>query len=143
MIAGGTPTKPGLGVGDVRVRTLLVSNAVDHHRRFGGHVQGSLRNNGRLVGCENAAAPASLRVLAYLGRKRIGVRSGIGVVGLAADIADRKYQVSSELAIHGKVPYLDSRGGDVRIETRGLINRAGRRDARAARDRKSTRLNSS
>ena len=88
-----------------------------------------------LIKSENAAASASLRILTYLGRGRIGVRGEIGVVGLAADVADRKHQVFGKLAFHRQVPYLDSGREHVRIETGGLIDRAGCRYPWAARRR--------
>src|SRR5436309_10394545 len=131
MIAGGPPTKPGLGVGHVRIRA-----------RSWRHIKSALRH--RVPGCQecwigwqsqNASASASPWVLTRHGRGRIAIQRGIGVVGLAADVADRKYQVFGKLALHGKVPYLDSRGEHVRIETGGLINRAGLRDPWAARGR--------
>src|SRR5262245_25246193 len=136
MIAGGTPTKPSLGVGHVRVRALLETDPVDRDRRPGRHVEGPLRNNGRLSGCENAAASASLRVLAHLGRRRIAIHREIGMVGLAADVADRKHQIFRKLALHRKVPYLDGGRGQVRIEPGGLIDRTRRRYPWAARGRK-------
>src|SRR5207247_4211691 len=86
------------------------SDAVDDDRGPGRHVGSPLRNNGRLS-WENAAASASLLVLAHFGRGRIGIHREIGVVRLAADIANLKQQVSGKLAVHRQVPYLDAGGG--------------------------------
>src|SRR2546426_344815 len=97
---------------------------VDNDWWSGRYVQGSLRNRGRLSGWENPAASASLRVLAHFGRDRIGIHIEIGVVGLAAGVADLKHQISGKLAFHRKVPHLDRGREQVRIETGGLINRA-------------------
>src|SRR5256885_11794399 len=135
VIAGGTLTKPGLGVRHIGVRALLERDSVDDYRRPGRHVGGSLRNNGRLSGWMHVAASASLRVLAHLGRGRIGIHCEIGVAGLAADGAHRKHPIFGKLAFHRQVPYLDGRGEHVRIETGGLINRARCRYPWAARRR--------
>src|SRR5206468_12035930 len=83
---------------------------------------------------------ASLRVLAHLHWRGIAIHREIGVVGLAADVADRKHQVFGKLAFHRQVPYLDSGREHVRIETGGLIDRAGCRYPWAARRRQRNTL---
>src|SRR6266849_5944332 len=124
MVAGGAQIEPRNAVGHKGVRA--------RPRR---HVGRALRYNLPLAGWENAAADASLRVRAHLGRGRIAIHSDIGVVGLTTHIAHLKHEVFGDLAFHRKAPLLDGGREHVRIETRGLINRAGLRYGRAASGR--------
>src|SRR5882672_60345 len=113
MVAGGAQIEPRNAVGHKGVRA--------RPRR---HVGRALRHNLPLVGWQNAAAEASLRVRAHLGRSRIGIHRDVCVVGLAAHIAHLKHEVFGELAFHRKAPFLHGGREHVRIETSGLISRA-------------------
>src|SRR3977135_1077369 len=116
MVAAGTLIEPGNAVAYVCVRT-----------RPGRHVRRALRHPAPLGDGDRGAsrgrttADASLRILANLGRSRVGVLAERSVIGLAADIAHRKHDVSRELAFYRKAPLLVSGREQVWIDTgRGI-----------------------
>src|SRR6266568_8229246 len=113
MVAGGAQIEPRNAVGHKGVRASP--------RR---HVGRALWHSFSLADWENAAAGASLRLRAHLGRSRIGIHREACVVGLAAHIAHLKHEVFGDLAFHRKAPFLDGGREHARIETSGLISRA-------------------
>src|SRR5215467_9539864 len=119
MVAAGALIDPGDAVAHIRVRA-----------RPRWHVRCALRhpdslcggNRGASRGC--AAADASLRIRAHLGRGCISILTEWSVVRLAAHVGHLKHEVVGELALHRKTPLLMGWREQVGIDSAGCIDRA-------------------
>src|SRR5262249_32958248 len=74
-----------------------------------------------------ASADASLRVLAYERERRVGIYRKRSVVGLAADITQRKHEILRDPPLYGQAPLLVRGREQDRINTPRSIGRAGLR----------------
>src|ERR1700694_875440 len=125
MVAAGALIEPLNAAADIGVRS--------GRRRV---VRGTLWHPDPLIdwdrvaarGC--AAADASLRIRAHLGRGRIAVLAERSVVGLAAYVANRKHDVLGDLAFYRETPLLDGGCHQVWIDSAGAIDRAEGRHQR-------------
>src|SRR5207237_5512720 len=97
MVAAGALTEPRNTGGHIGVR----ARPRRHVERALWH-QAPLTDRERLACLGSAAANASLRVLAYLGRSGVGIRREVRVVRLAAYIAHLEHHVFGELALHAE-----------------------------------------
>src|SRR5262245_47871498 len=119
MVAAGTFIEPRHAVTNIGVRSRrrwMVQRALRHH--------GPLTDRNRGATRRRAAANASLRVLAHLWKGRIGIHRERSVVGLAADVANRKHEIFRDPAVHRQAPLLVSGCEQVWIDTGGGIDRA-------------------